>query len=127
MLANRVSEHAFLDAQAERVDRCEARGSDPCASKPAPAHCKLSCRNLWKVFGNEHEARALIEHGAPEERPLQLRTRRMVPAVCDVSFDVMTGEIFVIMGLSGSGKSTVMRCLSRLVEPTSGTIELDGQ
>src|SRR4029079_2305555 len=37
------------------------------------------------------------------------------------------GEIFVVMGLSGSGKSTVVRCLSRLVDPTAGEIVIDGQ
>ncbi|MEM7196371.1 MAG: betaine/proline/choline family ABC transporter ATP-binding protein [Pseudomonadota bacterium] len=50
-----------------------------------------------------------------------------MPAAVDVSFDVHSGEIFVIMGLSGSGKSTVVRCLSRLVEPTYGEILLDGE
>ena len=48
-------------------------------------------------------------------------------ANADVSFDVYAGEIFVIMGLSGSGKSTIVRCLSRLVEPTAGDIILDGE
>ena len=48
-----------------------------------------------------------------------------IVAASDVSFDVGVGEIFVIMGLSGSGKSTVVRCLSRLVEPTAGHILLD--
>lgn len=43
-----------------------------------------------------------------------------------VSFDVHAGEIFVIMGLSGSGKSTIVRCLSRLVEPSAGEILLEG-
>ncbi|HER26530.1 MAG TPA: ATP-binding cassette domain-containing protein, partial [Rhodospirillales bacterium] len=40
---------------------------------------------------------------------------------------VHVGEIFVIMGLSGSGKSTMVRSLSRLVEPTAGQVILDGQ
>ena len=45
------------------------------------------------------------------------RTGCLVP-VRNTSFDVLEGESFVIMGLSGSGKSTVIRCLSRLVQPT---------
>ena len=56
-----------------------------------------------------------------------IRQSGHIPAVCDVSFDVPEGEIFVIMGLSGSGKSTVVRCLSRLVEPEAGVVLLDGE
>src|SRR5690606_20953273 len=48
-------------------------------------------------------------------------------AVRDVSLDVLTGEIFVIMGLSGSGKSTLVRCMSRLVEPSAGEILFNGR
>ena len=47
--------------------------------------------------------------------------------VYDVNFDVKEGEIFVIMGLSGSGKSTLIRLLNRLIEPTSGSIYIDGE
>ncbi len=43
------------------------------------------------------------------------------------SFDIRAGEIFVIMGLSGSGKSTMLRLLNRLIEPTAGSIEIDGR
>src|SRR5206468_3497473 len=43
-------------------------------------------------------------------------------AADDVNFSVAPGEFFVIMGLSGSGKSTVLRMLNRLVEPTSGEL-----
>jgi len=50
-----------------------------------------------------------------------------VVAIRDVSFDVYAGEVFVVMGLSGSGKSTVVRCLLRLIEPTAGSISLDGE
>ncbi|MGP3919330.1 quaternary amine ABC transporter ATP-binding protein [Nonomuraea sp. 10N515B] len=45
----------------------------------------------------------------------------------DVSFTVQRGELFVIMGLSGSGKSTVLRMINRLVEPTDGRLAIDGQ
>ena len=48
-------------------------------------------------------------------------------AVRGVSFDVWPGEVFVVMGLSGSGKSTLVRTLIRLIEPTAGTIEIDGR
>lgn len=48
-------------------------------------------------------------------------------AVEDVSLDVRAGEIFVIMGLSGSGKSTLVRLLNRLIEPTSGSVVLEGR
>lgn len=47
-------------------------------------------------------------------------------AVDSVSFDIGKGEIFGLIGESGSGKSTIGRLLLRLVEPTSGQIILDG-
>src|SRR4029453_825538 len=43
------------------------------------------------------------------------------------SIDVHEGEIFIVMGLSGSGKSTMLRCLSRLIEPTYGEVNFDGR
>jgi glycine betaine/proline transport system ATP-binding protein len=55
-----------------------------------------------------------------------MRADSHVVAASDVTFDVQAGEIFIIMGLSGSGKSTMVRCLSRLVEPTAGEVLLDG-
>lgn len=48
-------------------------------------------------------------------------------AVADVDLDIEQGELFVIMGLSGSGKSTVIRMLNRLIEPTAGSVEIDGE
>ena len=43
-----------------------------------------------------------------------------------VSINVNTGETVVIIGASGSGKTTFLRCLNRLEEPSSGTVRLDG-
>jgi ABC-type polar amino acid transport system ATPase subunit len=50
-----------------------------------------------------------------------------VHAVKGVSFDVHEGESVAIIGSSGSGKSTVLRCINRLIEPTAGVIELRGE
>jgi glycine betaine/proline transport system ATP-binding protein len=44
----------------------------------------------------------------------------------NVSFEVQSGELFVLMGLSGSGKSTLIRTLIRLIEPSTGTLWVDG-
>ncbi|QIN80826.1 betaine/proline/choline family ABC transporter ATP-binding protein [Rubrobacter marinus] len=45
----------------------------------------------------------------------------------DATFEVSRGEIFVIIGLSGSGKSTILRTINRLNEPTEGRVYLDGE
>jgi oligopeptide transport system ATP-binding protein len=55
-----------------------------------------------------------------------LRSRATVHAVDGVSFVLERGEILGLVGESGSGKSTVANCVLRLVEPTAGTIRLNG-
>jgi len=50
----------------------------------------------------------------------------MVTAVKDVSFDILPGEAFGLIGESGSGKSTLGRLLLRLEEPTEGQIMFEG-
>jgi peptide/nickel transport system ATP-binding protein/oligopeptide transport system ATP-binding protein len=50
-----------------------------------------------------------------------------IKAVDGVSFDVGRGETVALVGESGCGKSTVARTVLRLQEPTSGTIEFDGE
>ncbi len=44
----------------------------------------------------------------------------------DISLDVAPGEVVVVFGRSGSGKSTMLRCINLLEEPTSGRLEVDG-
>ena len=43
-----------------------------------------------------------------------------------VGFNVDAEDFFAIIGPSGAGKSTLIRCINRLIEPTSGSIRLDG-
>lgn len=48
-------------------------------------------------------------------------------ALKGVSFDVPRGSFVAVIGLSGSGKSTMLRCINRIHEPTAGSIRFDGQ
>lgn len=52
---------------------------------------------------------------------------RAKTAVQGVDLDIRRGDIYVLIGLSGSGKSTVLRILNHLITPTTGTVEVDGQ
>ena len=49
------------------------------------------------------------------------------PVVNQVSFEVKKGQNLILLGTSGSGKTTVLKMLNRLIEPSSGMICLDGQ
>src|SRR6056297_877623 len=82
---------------------------------------EITVKNLFKVFGkNPEKAFPLIEEGKSKDEILD-ETGNTI-GVNNASFEVKEKEMFVIMGLSGSGKSTVLRCLNRLIEPTKGTI-----
>lgn len=98
-------------------------------TSPAPpdGDVILSCRNLWKVYGARAGDYFLDPVTDSDALAARMGEEEHIPACVDVAFDVHVGEIFVIMGLSGSGKSTVVRCLSRLVEPTHGQVFLEGK
>ncbi len=53
--------------------------------------------------------------------------QRVVRAVTDVNFSIPRGETFALIGESGSGKSTIARCVAGVLAPTSGHITIMGQ
>jgi len=84
----------------------------------------LEARHLFKVFGRDpKDAVARLRAGQSRADVADAGTA----AVVDASFTVNRGEIFVIMGLSGSGKSTIIRMLNGLLAPTAGEVTIDGR
>lgn len=69
----------------------------------------------------------LCKYFPVEQGVLTSRLGRKVHAVDNVSFGVLPGETLGLVGESGCGKSTTGRCVIRLIEPTSGSIEFEGR
>ncbi len=85
----------------------------------------VEVKNLTKVFGRKSKAALEMVKDKKSKNEI-LRETGSTVGVYDASFKVEKGEIFVIMGLSGSGKSTLIRLINRLIEPTDGSVMVDG-
>ena len=87
----------------------------------------IKLEDVWKIFGNnaEEAMKAVKEQGLT--KPEVLEKFGCVVGIAECSFEVARGEIFCVMGLSGSGKSTMVRHLNRLIEPTAGSIQVLGR
>ncbi len=87
---------------------------------------KIVIEDVYKIFGRKPElARKMIEQGHDKDK-IFAQTGLTV-GVQQASFSIKDGEIFVVMGLSGSGKSTMVRMLNRLIEPTWGSVKVLGE
>lgn len=86
----------------------------------------IAINDVWKIFGDQAQVALadIRENGLGKAEVLD--KHNCVVGVADVSFDVGAGEIFCVMGLSGSGKSTLVRHINRLLEPTAGSIVVNG-
>jgi glycine/betaine/L-proline transporter ATP-binding subunit len=90
----------------------------------------IDVSGLTKVYGlKAAEANKILGDDAldAEGRRQKIAAAGGFLGADDVSFSVAQGEFFCVMGLSGSGKSTVLRMLNRLVEPTAGSVEVAGE
>jgi glycine betaine/proline transport system ATP-binding protein len=86
---------------------------------------KIVVENLYKIFGAHPEKGIRLLQEGHDKESIHEKTG-MTVGVDNANFSVEAGEIFVIMGLSGSGKSTIVRMLNRLIEPSAGSVSVDG-
>lgn len=87
----------------------------------------IELEGVWKIFGERAQEAMEAVKARGLTKPEVLQEFGCVVGIADCSFTVERGEIFCVMGLSGSGKSTMVRHLNRLIEPTSGRISLLGR
>ncbi len=96
------------------------------SSLPVSDASAIVIKNVWKIFGDNADAALSAIKSEKLGKSEVLSRYNCVIGVADVSFDVKHGEIFCVMGLSGSGKSTLVRHINRLLEPTAGSIVVNG-
>ena len=77
----------------------------------------VSVRNLTRVF----------DVSKPWlNRVIERRPKAMLTAVSDVSFEIPEREVYALVGESGSGKSTIGKMIVGLLNPSEGSVEIDG-
>ncbi|MDF5696818.1 ATP-binding cassette domain-containing protein, partial [Vibrio parahaemolyticus] len=85
----------------------------------------IEISGLYKIFGPKpNSVIERVKLGHSKEQVLT-ETGHTV-GLKDINLQIQKGEIFVIMGLSGSGKSTMIRHFNRLIDPTMGQILVEG-
>lgn len=85
----------------------------------------IELNHVTTIFGKDPKAALALLKGGAGKKTILDETGHVV-GLHDVSLSIEAGELFVIMGLSGSGKSTLVRHINRLIDPTDGTILIDG-
>lgn len=85
----------------------------------------ISVKNLKKRFRLYHEKRDTVYEviGGFFQRK---RYYEDLVVLDDISFDIKKGEMFGIIGKNGTGKTTLLRILSKIYQPDSGTVEING-
>lgn len=87
----------------------------------------IEISGVWKIFGARAEEALVEVRDKGTSKSDILKKYQCVVGVADASLQIKPGEIFCIMGLSGSGKSTLVRHINRLLEPTAGSLLVNGE
>jgi ABC-type polysaccharide/polyol phosphate transport system ATPase subunit len=85
----------------------------------------LVCSNVSKTFRLPHDRPSTLKQRVLH--PRQSRAATTLHALSGVSFDVDQGEFFGVIGRNGSGKSSLLKCVAGIYEPTRGTIDVSGR
>lgn len=86
----------------------------------------IRLEEVFKIFGPQPRGRAFdLAKAGVHKNEVQKQSGHVV-GLNNVSFSVKKGEIFVVMGLSGSGKSTAIRTVNKLHDVTHGQVLVDG-
>ena len=86
---------------------------------------KIEIIKLYLIFGRERNKAFKMLRTGKSKWEIKKETGCII-AVNGANFAINEGEIFVIMGLSGSGKSSLLRCINRLDKPILGAIVVNG-
>ncbi|MBL4784284.1 MAG: glycine betaine/L-proline ABC transporter ATP-binding protein [Cohaesibacteraceae bacterium] len=85
----------------------------------------VEINGLFKLFGPQATRHmSLVHQGCSKQEILETTSHTL--GLRNINLSIKRGEISVIMGLSGSGKSTLIRHFNRLIDPTEGSIVIDG-
>jgi len=103
-----------------------AKSCKPIGVQPMTDGTSIEIRDLYKIFGtNPKSFVEAVRSGVTKE---ELGSQHgHILGLNNINISMPAGKIHVIMGLSGSGKSTLIRHINRLIEPTSGSIMINGR
>ena len=120
-----MSEHGTAHASADGGGASHGNAAPGVHAGGRPAESDIEVRGLYKIFGpRAREVMAQVEAGVGKDEILA-ETGHAV-GLHDVNLHIRGAETFVVMGLSGSGKSTFVRCVNRLIDPTAGQVLIGG-
>ena len=90
------------------------------------SNTSIEIRDLYKIFGKSPKSYVDAVKGGMSKAELG-KTHGHILGLNNINISMPAGKIHVVMGLSGSGKSTLIRHINRLIEPTAGSIMIDGR